>query len=84
MKIYDSAKKILLLEGSYEEWGARPIRRVIQNKIESEISLRFLDGTFTESGGTISITGKNGELIFKQQLKINKKSKTTTTSITKN
>ena len=72
------------MEGSYEEWGARPIRRVIQNKIESEISLRFLDGTFVEAGGPISITGKNGELIFLQR-KPNKKSKLKTSkSLTKN
>ena len=68
------AKKILLQEGSYNDWGARPIRRVIQNKIESEISLRFLDGTFIESGGMISITGKDCKLLFKQQVKKNKKS----------
>ena len=73
LKIYESAKKILLMDGSYEEWGARPIRRVIQNKIESEISLRFLDGRFVESGGMISITGKDCKLIFKQQVKKNKK-----------
>ena len=81
LKIYESAKKILLMDGSYQEWGARPIRRVIQNKIESEISVRFLDGRFVESGGMISITGKDGELIFKQQSIKNKKSNKKITSI---
>ena len=59
-------------EGSFLDWGARPIRRVIQNKIESEISIRFLDGQFTDNGGNISISGKDGELIFKQIAPIKK------------
>ena len=53
-------------DGSYLDWGARPIRRVIQNKVESEISLRFLSGEFIEGNGNISISGNEGELLFKQ------------------
>ena len=66
LRLNKTAKKILLQEGAFLDWGARPIRRVIQNKIESEISIRFLDGQFIENGGNISISGKDGELIFKQ------------------
>ena len=57
LRLNKSAKKILLQEGSFLDWGARPIRRVIQNKIESEISIRFLDGQFIDDGGNISISG---------------------------
>jgi ATP-dependent Clp protease ATP-binding subunit ClpA len=35
LRLNKSAKKILLQEGSFLDWGARPIRRVIQNRIES-------------------------------------------------
>ena len=66
LRLSPTAKKILLQDGSYLDWGARPIRRVIQNKVESEISLRFLSGEFVDSGGSISITGNEGELLFKQ------------------
>ena len=72
LRLNKSAKKILLQEGSFLDWGARPIRRVIQNKIESEISIRFLDGQFIDDGGNISISGKDGELIFKQIAPIKK------------
>ena len=48
LRLSPIAKKILLQDGSYLDWGARPIRRVIQNKVESEISLRFLSGEFVE------------------------------------
>ena len=66
LRLSPTAKKILLQDGSYLDWGARPIRRVIQNKVESEISLRFLSGEFVDSGGSISITGNEGDLLFKQ------------------
>jgi len=67
LRVHQTAKKILLQEGSYNEWGARPIRRVIQNKIESEISIRFLDNRFSDNGGNITISGKDGHLLFKQK-----------------
>ncbi len=68
LRVNQTAKKILLQEGSYNEWGARPIRRVIQNKIESEISIRFLNSTFSDNGGNITISGKDGHLLFEQKL----------------
>ena len=65
LRISSLAKKILLEDGEHIEWGARPIRRIIQDKIENYISLKFLDGTF-KNNGTISISAKNNKLIFKQ------------------
>ena len=67
LRVNQTAKKILLQEGSYNEWGARPIRRVIQNKIESEISIRFLNNTFSDNGGNITISGKDAHLLFEQK-----------------
>ena len=50
-------------DGSHREWGARPIRRIIQNEIENVVSLKYLHGDLKENS-KISINGKNGELIF--------------------
>ena len=77
LRLNKTAKKVLLQEGSFLEWGARPIRRVIQDKIESEISIRFLDGQFRDNNGNISISAKDGELIFVQSDSIKKKSRKT-------
>ena len=79
LRLNKTAKRVLLQEGSYLDWGARPIRRVIQNRIESEISIRFLDGQFTDDGGNISISAKDGELIFNQSNPIKKKPRKTKT-----
>jgi len=79
LRLNRTAKKVLLQEGAFLDWGARPIRRVIQNKIESEISIRFLDGQFTDTGGNISISAKDGELIFIQSNPAKKKPRKTKT-----
>ena len=63
LRISKLAKKILLEDGSHMEWGARPLRRIIQSKIETELSIRFLNNSFSENS-TISITAKDGILNF--------------------
>ena len=74
LRISSTAKKLLLEDGSHMEWGARPIRRIIQHEIESNISVRFLNNTFKDNI-SISISAKEGSLIFKS---IPKRKKTTT------
>ena len=76
LRISKLAKKILLEDGSHMEWGARPLRRIIQSKIETELSIRFLNNSFSENS-TISITAKDGILKFNcTKNKISKKSRT--------
>mgnify|MGYP001362875285 CR=1 FL=1 len=61
------------MNGIHREWGARPLRRMIQNQIENEISTRFLTGEFTENG-VITVKSKNKELKFTQEKKKLRKS----------
>ena len=68
LKITKSAKEDLIRDGSHREWGARPLRRMIQSEIENAISSKFLTGEFKENG-IISVKSKNKALIFEQQLK---------------
>ncbi|MBI65700.1 MAG: Clp protease ClpC [Candidatus Marinimicrobia bacterium] len=67
LRISKNAKNLLLNNGMHQEWGARPIRRIIQNEIESKISLGFLEKTFTNDS-TISITTDLDKLEFKSIL----------------
>ena len=73
LKITKSAKEDLIRSGLHREWGARPLRRLIQNNIENAISARFLSGDFKENG-IIMVKSKNKDLVFTQKLK--KRSKT--------
>jgi ATP-dependent Clp protease ATP-binding subunit ClpA len=72
LKMTKSAKEDLIRDGAHREWGARPLRRIIQNQIENEISTRFLTGEFVENG-SITVKSKNKELVFTQEVKPAKK-----------
>jgi ATP-dependent Clp protease ATP-binding subunit ClpB len=50
----DAAKARLAEEGYDPVYGARPLRRVIQQRIENPLSLRILEGDFAE-GQTVSV-----------------------------
>ena len=51
----DAAKKLLADEGYDPQFGARPLKRVIQQRIENPLASRILAGNFAE-GDTIRIT----------------------------
>ncbi len=61
-----AAKEYLADEGYDPEYGARPLRRVIQNQIEDALSDMILAGRF-EKGSTILVDCVDGELTFTQK-----------------
>ena len=63
IRVNKTAKKVLLQDGAHREWGARPLRRIIQNQIENPISIKFLNGELIENS-SIVINGKADKLIF--------------------
>ena len=74
LRVTKSAKEILMRDGAHREWGARPLRRIIQSVIENEISTRFLTGEFKENG-IITIKAKKKVLEFNQEIVKQKSSK---------
>jgi len=48
IKLDDSAKKYIAKEGYEEIYGARPLKRAIQSKIEDRLAEEILDGRITE------------------------------------
>ena len=73
-RISKTAKEYLIRDGSHREWGARPLRRLIQNAIENKISNKFIKGVFRENA-LITIKAKSDRLIFSQFKKKIKKSR---------
>jgi len=65
LKINQAAKKIILGDGSHREWGARPIRRIIQSNIENVISYKYLNNEFHDFS-TIEVSASKGDLVFKE------------------
>jgi len=61
----DSEVKELLLEGEYDyEYGARPIRRILQSKIEDPLSDMLLTGKFKRRKN-LKVRLERGEIVFK-------------------
>jgi ATP-dependent Clp protease ATP-binding subunit ClpB len=54
LEISESAKKRLADEGYDPQFGARPLKRVIQQRIENPLASRLLQGDF-EEGSTVRI-----------------------------
>ena len=53
----------LAAKGFDRTYGARPLRRVIQNEVESDISKKILRGELGR-GSSLTITARDGKLIF--------------------
>ena len=66
LELDDTAKEFLIKEGSNLDYGARPLRRAIEQRIEDPLSEELLQGTF-EGQDTIIVTGllhnKEGDVI---------------------
>jgi ATP-dependent Clp protease ATP-binding subunit ClpC len=60
----DAALELLAESGYDPEMGARPLRRVIQQKVEDPLSDALLAGTFCE-GCTVIVDVSEGEVILK-------------------
>jgi ATP-dependent Clp protease ATP-binding subunit ClpA len=65
LEVTEAAKGLLATEGYSEEYGARPLRRVIQNRIEDALSDAILGGEF-EAGDTVLVEAEEGEIVLHQ------------------
>ena len=60
----DAAKRVIADEGYDPAYGARPLKRVIQKRIQDQLALRLLKGEFTD-GDTVEVdAGADGVLTF--------------------
>ena len=64
LKVSTRAKKFLAKEGFSEEYGARPLKRAIQNLIIDEIAGKIIKGEI-KPGETVNIESKNDKVEVK-------------------
>ena len=62
LSVNSAAKKLVIKEGYSEKFGARPLRRVIQDKLEHQIADGILAGTY-EKGTVLKIGARKGEVV---------------------
>ncbi len=64
LELTDAAKDYLAETGYDPNFGARPLRRLMQQKLETLIARRILEGDL-QPGSTLSVDGVNGTLCLK-------------------
>ncbi|MBX3444366.1 MAG: ATP-dependent chaperone ClpB [Planctomyces sp.] len=63
LEVSEGARTVLANEGYDPQYGARPMRRVIQNRLQNALANAILTGEFPE-GSTIDIDVQHGEFTF--------------------
>jgi len=63
LEFTEAAKKLLVKKGYDPFYGARPLRRVIQQLVEDRLSEEILEGNF-KTGDEIVVDAKDEELVF--------------------
>ncbi len=63
IEVSEAVKEHLAAEGFDPLFGARPLRRTIERKIENELASRIIEGQFTE-GDTVAVDLADGEITF--------------------
>ncbi len=66
LEVWPKAKEELGEIGFDPIYGARPLRRAIQQRIVHPLALRLLEGEFSD-GDTIVVDAANGNFVFKRQ-----------------
>ena len=59
----DTVKNFIFEKGYDKKYGARPLKRAIQNNIEDSLAEEILAGNF-RSGDKVSMTVKDGKVLF--------------------
>ncbi len=68
LEVDEEAKKFLIDKGYDEKYGARPLRRTLQNEIEDRLAEEILDGKI-QGGDTVFVTCGEEKLTFRRKEK---------------
>lgn len=65
LNVTSGAKKLLIDKGYSEKYGARPLRRAIEDELEHEIAAGIIDATY-HKGDILVAKSKNGTIIVER------------------
>ena len=63
IKLDDAARNYIIDNGYDEKYGARPLKRALQSKVEDELAEKILEGSF-KSGDTVLVSLEDDKLVF--------------------
>jgi ATP-dependent Clp protease ATP-binding subunit ClpA len=67
LEVDENARDWLAREGYDEKMGARPMQRLIQEKIKKQLAEDVLFGALSKNGGTVYVTVEDGELHLRSE-----------------
>ena len=65
LTLTEAAKQALVEEGYDRVYGARPLRRTVERRVENPLSRRILGGEFSE-GDHITVDYRDGDFVFER------------------
>ena len=66
LEVSDTAKDLLAEEGYDPSYGARPLKRAIQQNLQNQLANKLLSGDFSE-GATIFVDAHEGLFLFSEK-----------------
>ena len=63
IEVRDETKDLLAKEGFDPQYGARPLRRLIQRKVQNPLAIRLLEGKFAEGDTVVVAPPKKGDAL---------------------
>lgn len=66
LTLTDRAKELLAEEGFDPTYGARPLKRLIQRRIQDPMAVKLLEGEFSEEDRVV-VDVEGGELVFRKE-----------------
>ena len=66
LEVDKSAKKLMANEGYDPQFGARPLKRTIQESLLDPLAMKLLEGEF-KPGDRIKVAAQDGELVFQKK-----------------
>ncbi|MHB8842533.1 MAG: ATP-dependent Clp protease ATP-binding subunit, partial [Candidatus Aquicultor sp.] len=63
LELTDAAKGLIALEGYDPAFGARPLKRVIQRKLQDSLALKILEGDI-KAGDNVTVDAVDGSITF--------------------
>jgi ATP-dependent Clp protease ATP-binding subunit ClpB len=66
IELSDVTRELIAREGFDPVYGARPLKRVIQHRIQDALALKLLEGEFVEKDKIIVDATPNGEVLFRK------------------
>ncbi len=67
LRVTAAAKAALVKEGFDPDFGARPLRRTVEKRVENELAKRVLAGEFGEGDCVVVDVGESGEYSFTRE-----------------